>query len=493
MNNKELDCIRDVAQCINGTAPLESSVLIRIVDRFKPNSKPPGIHQPGSKSIYRKPRLFANFRKFSSKLSAKLRAVPARVFRQGISRQELSLLTETASKLENEYPREAFKLYSIARSHGAGHLNEAIERLRTQCFGYMISARKDGTTERVNSILTGYLLAQNLDLPFRFSWATDVGAAQNELCSVTNQLADFIHPDFASRYFTKFDEVRAFEVPGYKSDDFFFAAQRIHNPVSKGALDEVLRSRLNVCPPARLEQPLIEAWEGDIQNAIRKIFRPSYTELLESFKPKVGHFVGIHYRGGDVIYGQHRHAGHSIGYKSAPLPVIEDLIKRNERQAILLFGTPIGETLDDLHYLRDKYENVTLSLEYADPAMDGVIQDSFLRSCCSTLHAYRGTGVARLAGFINTRLNTVSFTDTYSPENIYQIYVDNLDNRAYNDLQRSFININALALAITLRKPRKKRSQYLENIRQLDPDNKLHWMKTTRRPAEDYGMEYLLQ
>ena len=158
------------------------------------------------------------------------------------------------------------------------------------------------------------------------------------------------------------------------------------------------------------------------------------------------------------------------------MPVIEDVIKNKRNKKILLFGTPKGDTKEDLDYLDDKYSHVCLSENFRVRDFDDVLQDSMMMSCCASLIAYEHTGVVRLARLFNPDLNLESFNEIYTKEEFFQLCLDNVENQEYNPIQRSYISVRALALCEDLGIPEEIRTFLMLNIRMLDPQNELLWL-----------------
>ena len=65
-------------------------------------------------------------------------------------------------------------------------------------FGKVLTARTDGTTERINAIVNGLLLARKFDLDFYFSW---VGKSSNTYHCTTEELPDIFSDEFVEQHF----------------------------------------------------------------------------------------------------------------------------------------------------------------------------------------------------------------------------------------------------------------------------------------------------
>lgn len=415
-----------------------------------------------------------------------------------MDKEDLASIRELAGELEDTDAHSAYKLYRLLVKLDANdpHAVAREQFLRSNLFGFMFTSRNDGTTQRLNAILVGYLLAQKMDIPFRFSWAKDVGALSNELSSVTNEVPDFFSREFCEQHFVEFESLKRYRMPSMKVPACeYVTGKRLRELLPAPKAKRVLNRCLNFCPPLALAQHQLQDWDAERRALIELMFSEPYAKALSGFRSDCEAYLGIHYRGGDVIYGRHRHGGHAISDKAAPLPVVEDLVQRFSDQKILLFGTPVGETLTDLRYLDNKYANVQLSLKLTDPQLDGVVQDAMMMASCRTLIAYhgideashRGTGVAKLANIFNPALEKLSFDRLYSPDEFYQLCYDNIGNTQFNPRQRSYLNIRALALCDELDVSEDVQKQLIENIHALDPENKLDWLRKRKKQALAHG------
>jgi hypothetical protein len=400
--------------------------------------------------------------------------------RRIISKVDIEALKNLAIDLEARDPVSSYKLYKLAlkfRPKGKFLIRKEAT-LREQLFGCMLTSRKDGTTERLLSIVYGLLIAEKSGIPFRFSWATDIGAVFNEHCSVDNFLPSFFRPDFVDSFYIDFSDMKRYEVSGFPVPSCeVCSAVRVKQALSAERKDVLQKKFLNFAPPVRIDPELKTSIGNELFECAKRVFRDEYLSLIPEFKSELGGHLGIHYRGGDVIYGKFRHGEHAIGRKSAPLPIIEDILTKNMDNKIVLFGTPKGETLDDMRFLARKYGNVTLATSYARGELDHVVQDAIMMSCCDSLIAYENTGVAQLAFVFNPKLNQESYDNLYSPGEFFKICSNNTGNLEYNKIQRSYINVRALALCDLLEVPDKTREFLLSNISTLDPGNKLNWLE----------------
>jgi hypothetical protein len=209
---------------------------------------------------------------------------------------------------------------------------------------------------------------------------------------------------------------------------------------------------------------------AELEYIVKEVIEPAYFSFKEAGMAKIKGFTGLHYRGGDVIYGPNRHGNHAIGDKSVSLAVLEDYISKRNDENFIIFGTPIGDTENDMNYLNNKYSNIVLSKDFRVDSLDHVLQDCFLMSCCKEVVSMSGTGVTRFSKMINSSLKRSFFHDEYDENELYHLYFKGAYNLEYNNLQRAFHAANALNLNKT------EIDTLLELIKSLDCDNKLSWL-----------------
>jgi hypothetical protein len=134
----------------------------------------------------------------------------------------------------------------------------------------------------------------------------------------------------------------------------------------------------------------------------------------------------------------------------------------------------LGDTKDELFYLKEKYSNVSLSLEFLEGDFDGVVIDSYIMSLCRQLYSAGNTGVAVLANLFNPKL----LNSQIAPQQYFDTLKSSFNESEgsdYKPLQRSFINIQLYLLAKSLKRPSSECDLYLENVKTLDPENRLEW------------------
>ena len=409
--------------------------------------------------------------------------ISVRSHKDKLREKDVSILLKIASCMECTTPILAYSLYRLLATSDYSGIAERKEiELRPPFGGHMLTSRSDGTTERLNAIILGCLLAKESDLKFNFSWAQDTPAIANGLCSVSNDLPKLFSENFIEKYFLEFNKIREFRLSGVPVPQCeFVSGERIRTPFYDIERAKILEKSSNVVPHVRLPQGDIKKQQEDITLIVNEMFSSTYLDQLQENCQRFESSLGIHYRGGDVIYGMHRHGIHAIGPKSAPMPIIEDLIKSHRNERVILFGTPVGDTLDDMRYLEKKFSNLELSLDLSRSDMDDVVQDSMMMACCKRLIAFDGTGVSYLGRLFNPNLDMRSFYDIYSKQEFFQLCYDNRDNGDYNRLQLSYINVRALSLGIEMDISNDLQKELHSNIKLLDPDNRLDWANASGR------------
>ncbi|MEI6895135.1 MAG: hypothetical protein V5789_11030 [Colwellia sp.] len=329
----------------------------------------------------------------------------------------------------------------------------------------VLTARRDGTTERLNAIIHGIYIAKKLKWDFAFSWVVNTGAIENKLMSIDNFLPSFFNPEFVKNYYVDFEQ--------FKSTYFFEDQPKTMCEYVSGTeykkipSNQQLRKTQNILPSSIFH----DETSNELEDIVKEVIDPAYFSYREAMMTKVKGSIGLHYRGGDVVYGLNRHGKHAIGDKSVSLAVIEDYIVNNSDERFIVFGTPIGDTENDMQYLNNKYSNITLSKDLRLEHLDHVLQDCFLMSCCKTVACMSGTGVTRFANMINSDLTRDFFHETHDVDELYKLFMQGTYNLEYNKLQRSFHAVNALNLKGN------EKDSLLEIIKKLDPENRLTWLK----------------
>jgi hypothetical protein len=307
--------------------------------------------------------------------------------------------------LRQNNPKLCFEL--ISKVENINSMKILKDNLKSELFNKVLTARRDGTTERLNAIVHGVALSNIIGWPFEFSWVVDTGAVTNNLLSVDSHLPSFFNKSFIKKYYITFDKFKEkYDVRGYDSTmcEFVSGTEYRYKPSNKELLDT-----LNILAPTGFEKgvPLPN------HEIIKKVLSPIYFEFHQNVESRLSNFVGLHYRGGDVIYGINRHGVHAIGNKSVPLGVLEHYINENSNEKFILFGTPVGDTQTDMDYIVSKYNNVILAETFRRADLDHVIQDCFLMASCKKVISMSGTGVTRFASIINNKLAKKFFNQMF--------------------------------------------------------------------------------
>ena len=379
---------------------------------------------------------------------------------------DINYLRDLALSLEGTKSDIAYELMSMAlmyRPDGT-FIHKKTKEYENRYFKKILTARKDGKGERVNAILNGVLLSNQTKRDFLFSWHTESPALKNELIDLDRQIPDFFDGEFLRRHYISFEGIRFYSLHNSNPPECEIVSGDSHVPTMGG----VDGDPINIIPGVKTNNDV------DYGVAINRIFKDKYLSLLGTYQ-SCSRFVGIHYRGGDVIYGDHRHHKHAIREKSAALGMVERLIQDYDNENIILFGTTLGDTLGDLLYLKCKYDNVTLSMNLASDDYDYLMQDCMMMSHCKKLIGMRDTGVIRLAQKFNTNLKVEYFSDIIQDFDLYDLLLSGVNNTVYNALQRSYHAPRALSTS-------DKDSVYLVGkIKELDPENKFKWYNRQKK------------
>lgn len=329
----------------------------------------------------------------------------------------------------------------------------------------VLTARRDGTTERLNAIVHGFHISKLIDWPFKFSWVKDIGAITNPMLLMENSLPSFFKKDFVEKHFIEFDEfIGKYKLDGVGSPMCEYVSgtefRKIPNSVD-------LKDVVNVIPASGLDN----VKDLPPPTTVESVISDCYFEYMKEHKNSLSETVAIHYRGGDVIYGINRHGVHAVGNKAVPLRLVEDLISCNKNTKFLIFGTPLGETLSDMKFLEDKYPNASLASGYSTKELDHIIQDCFLMAACKEVVSMSGTGVTRFASLISPSLKKRFFNRIYEGEKLFSLLMEGAKCDDYNSKSRAYHAVRALHI-----KPENEKV-LLPLIKSLDSENRLDWLK----------------
>ena len=397
---------------------------------------------------------------------------------------EFKVLKDAITQLEKHTPSSALNLAGMALGHSPSEQwfkakYAEISDYIAKRSGYVLTARHDGTTERLNAVVHGFALAIKYQLEFKFSWATDLGSIHNDLISITNELPGFYSRSFIENYYITFQEMRTYKLTSYMSTPAeYISGFRYSKLLSQEQLKDILDQHCNLVGPERfLDSALIKE---ELKVAMSTIFPENYkSEFTKLANTIPSEAIGIHYRGGDVIFGMSRHDTNGVWGKSFSLPLVEHLIQKHQSDPVVIFGTPIGDSLEELNHLKDKYKHVQLGHEIGSPDIDGVVSDAFKMSCCSKVYNAGNSGVPVLANnfsLVNDR--TVEFLTPTEKEQL-QILDKSLSSPEfsnYKTLQKSFVHIQLYMLCKGFGLDQSKKDNHLSAVRELDPANRMEWL-----------------
>jgi hypothetical protein len=128
--------------------------------------------------------------------------------------------------------------------------------------------------------------------------------------------------------------------------------------------------------------------------------------------------------------------------------MIEPIIRENKSCNILLFGTPVNESLDDLKFLKSSYKNVTLASELHTEGLNPVIEECFIMGLCEKVYSTKATGVVRLATKISPEIEVVYYDDVFSEQELFECLLNGIANQEYNALQRANHARKALSMSM---------------------------------------------
>ncbi len=373
--------------------------------------------------------------------------------------EDLALIRKIAVSIEGIDLRLSYKLLSVVDKYCENDSFDVkrIGLYREQLFGMVLTARTDGTTERINAIVNGLLLSRKFGLDFYFSW---VGKSNNIFHCTTSELPDVFSDEFVKQHFKPFD---AFQRYTYSKLD-----KRPNSELSNGSqVRGSSENREKVINDAKHKKgnivPATYNYGNNYSGVIEHVFNQKYLDIKKNRTICEKSYIAIHYRGGDVIYGVSRFDESALFGKSACLSMIERIIDENLGNNILLFGTPINESQDDLEFLKSKYKNITLASELHTEHLNPVIEECFLMGLCQQVYSTRGTGVVRLATKISPDIRVVYYDEAIAEKDLFTCLLNGIDNHEYNSLQRANHARKALSMDMGFEE------QLKSHIVKLDP------------------------
>lgn len=373
--------------------------------------------------------------------------------------EDFALIRNIAVSIEGFDLRLSYKLLSLVDKYCENDSSDVkrIDLYREQLFGMVLTARTDGTTERINAIVNGLLLSRKFGLNFYFSW---VGKSANTYHCTTEELPDIFSDEFVEQHFKPFDFFQRYT---YSKLDKRPNSELANGSQVRGSSE----NREKVIEDAKLKKgnivPATYNYGNNYSGVIGKVFNQKYLDIKKNKAISQKNYIAIHYRGGDVIYGVSRFDESALFGKSACLSMIERIISENKSSNILLFGTPINESLDDLKFLKSKYKNITLASELHTENLNPVIEECFFMGLCQQVYSTKGTGVVRLATKISPDIRLVYYDEVFSEKELFMCLLSGVDNHEYNSLQRANHARKALSMAMGLE------DELKTQIAKLDP------------------------
>ena len=358
--------------------------------------------------------------------------------------EDLTVIKDIAVSLESIDLRLSYKLLSLVDNYcdNDSFNNKRIAFYREQLFGMVLTARTDGTTERINAIVNGLLLSRKFGLDFYFSW---VGKSSNTYHCTTEELPNIFSKEFVEEHFKPFDDFQRYT---YSKLDKRKNSELANGLQPRGSSE----NREKVIEDAKLKKgnivPATYNYGNRYSTVIEKVFDQKYLDIKKNKAIAEKNYIAIHYRGGDVIYGVSRFDESALFGKSACLSMIEPIIRENKSCNILLFGTPVNESLDDLKFLKSSYKNVTLASELHTVGLNPVIEECFIMGLCEKVYSTKATGVVRLATKISPGIEVVYYDDVFSEQELFECLLNGIANQEYNALQRANHARKALSMSM---------------------------------------------
>ncbi len=359
-----------------------------------------------------------------------------------ISRVDFLKFVEGVTLSEYKYQKEVFSTNLTTSKHLACNVIKNLSK-----GSIVLSSRSDGLTERINSIFNGKLLANKHDLAFRYCWPRLPWVDNDNIIKAT--VPDFINSKFIDDYFLPLEYVQE-----HAPESLVVAGKKRKLITHLNVVGDFKYSKYKYLSPVhRCSSESIGKLTNQRFEFIKSFFSVNFLDKVEFFKTNLSFDISsctaIHYRGGDVIYGKFRYGNHVIE-KSLSLPVIEAMIN-SSCSDFILFGTPIGETLNDLKYLDDKYSRVLLAMDLipiSDCQSENVLLECFLMSYCHNVICASSSGVTQLAALLSEKkliVNTPSLSEQY-------VLLNDIVNKGlpknYSNLQNAFIYFNLFVFSV---------------------------------------------
>ncbi|BBB25102.1 hypothetical protein [Amphritea japonica] len=304
-----------------------------------------------------------------------------------------------------------------------------------------LARRGDGLTMRLMALIIAKALSEKFDCQFRFKWGRGfIGDKYHSM----EKAVDVFDKEFVDIY--SVDETTCF---GF--DDVFSCVGKsiFDKPVSWGFRGwDISR-----CAQAGLPS-VIEFDENDAKRLTKCFyelpFKPELKNVILNAK-RVGiddGFVGIHIRGGDIIYGDYRLSGRYANGRCLPINIVKRIIEEQVglSKNVILFGQD-GELLNSL---KNEFD-VVLARDFYNNKMHGwdVLFDVVLMSRCFSVFAAGSSGVTKLAGAVGS-VSVLTPEQYWGREKYINYFLCNdldADIAGFDPFQKSFSLYHAYLLS----------------------------------------------
>lgn len=373
---------------------------------------------------------------------------------------EMTSLVPLAKLFEPKQPYYSYLLYRIENMLNPGHseVTEQILRLEKNFLQHHIIAwRHDGLCQRLIGILLGTFIARACNLNFNFVWPDDEFMRQvfeisyEDGHSVPVDVHKVLSEEFIEDYQLSEDKMKSLEQlfgPGtpyrirstVRNFDKINAAQEIVRPAWL-APDRMFADLEPLFETAKYRAFFIsDMFTAEITKELK------FVDALELPDKR----IGIHLRGGDIVYGGARHKHTYARKKSISLAVADTLCKKFTSAGYVVFV--FGATVRDLEHLSQRHTNVKSVLDlplHKTNAYTQMIREIILMADCEQLISADNTGVTQLASLLGP-VKLVNASDILPPTDEYNVLIDviaSADFQNYHPLQQAYTHYCAFITA----------------------------------------------
>jgi hypothetical protein len=433
--------------------PFGSIAVYRCVLRFVPNDKRALDGVANATAFISQKPVSSHSKRVASDAIYK-------IFGYRHSDENLASILALAKSQERNHPFDAYLLYrTIQKIDPSIPLVDAkiLEYEKIYRQNMILAYREDGLCQRVIAILLGYFSSIQMGFEFRFIWphtammnsAFDLkfGAGHSVRTDVTQVLSvGFVERHLLAEKDTKMIwTVIPTGVP-------------LHFRVTFRSLAQIRPERDIIRPCWRVANQVMpdlnkifshEKYRDFIEN---KLFTPKIEGKLREIRglklPEKR--IGIHLRGGDVVYGNARKRFSAARELTLSLPVAEEICRKHLNQGYTVFV--FGASKNDIEYLTVKYTNVLsvndIKLSLADDP-ESVLREVTLMADCEKLFAAENSAVSDLASLLG-RAEFKTGTDILTRDDEYRVLCACIESgtaRVFHPLQRAYVNFSALLTA----------------------------------------------